>query len=73
MKPCPPTLTKALGTSHTDKDIWKESYQQEFFDLKNMDIYDEISSSEFHRIQHKCGRPIPTMKHRRRLRQGDVW
>ncbi len=26
-----------------------------------MDVYDEISTEEYHRIQHRCGKPIPTM------------
>ena len=59
--PCPPTLSKALFHQNTDRSTWLESYQQEFHDLKNMDVYDEISTEEYRRIQHRCGKPIPTM------------
>ena len=59
--PCPPTLTKALIDSNPDNDTWRRSYEQEFFDLKNMNVYDEISQHDFRQIQHKSGRPIPTM------------
>ena len=26
-----------------------------------MDVYDEITHDQYKKIQHKCGRPIPTM------------
>ena len=58
---CPPTLKKALHQSNVDQPTWLKSYQQEFFDLKNMDVYDEISDDEYNKIKHKCGKPIPTM------------
>ncbi len=59
--PCPPTLNKALHPSHLDRDTWFQSYHQEYSDLQNMNVYDTISQDEFQRIQHHCGRPIPTM------------
>ncbi len=59
--PCPPTLGKALHSSNTDKPTWLDSYKQEFFDIQNMDVYNEISPEEYCRIQHRCGKPIPTM------------
>ena len=58
---CPPTLNKALDPSHLDRDTWLQSYTQEYSDLRNMDVYDEISQEDFRKIQHHCGRPIPTM------------
>ena len=59
--PCPPTLNKALHSSNNDRQTWLDSYKQEYFDIQNMDVYDEISLEEFKRIQHRCGKPIPTM------------
>ncbi len=50
--PSPSTLTKALAKLNSNHHTWKDSYQQEFFDLQNMDVYNEISSTDFHRIQH---------------------
>ena len=59
--PCPTTLSKALDTSNTDRDTWHAAYKKELDDLKRMKVYDEISEDELHKIQHKSGRPIPTM------------
>ena len=59
--PCPPTLSKALHSSNSDRNTWLDSYKQEVSDIQNMDVYDEISIDEYDRIQHRCGKPIPTM------------
>ena len=61
VNPCPSSLTTALHDENKDRTTWHESYSEEFNDLKQMNVYDEISSEQFHKIQHKCGRPIPTM------------
>ena len=45
--PYPPTLSKALIDTNRDWDTWLQSYEQEYFDLHNMDIYDEITHDKF--------------------------
>ena len=59
--PCPTTLSKALDSSNVDKDTWHEAYLEEYNNLKGMNVYDKISSSQLRKIQHKSGRPIPSM------------
>ena len=61
VNPCPSTLTKALTTNNKDRDTWHQSYSQEYFDLKKMEVYDEITSEQFSKIKYKCGKAIPTM------------
>ena len=61
INPCPTSLSKALQDDNKDKETWTQSYSQEYYDLKKMDVYEEITSSQLHKIQHQCGRPIPTM------------
>ena len=50
--PCPPTLNKALHPSHLDRDTWLQSYNQEYSDLQNMNVYDTISQDELATILH---------------------
>ena len=59
--PCPSTLTKALDSSNSDRSTWLEAYKEEFDDLRKMQVFDEITKDELNKIQHKSGRPIPTM------------
>ena len=59
--PCPPTLSKALDPVNVDHSTWLQSYKEEYDNLRQMNIYNEISDSQYRKIQHKCGRPIPTM------------
>ena len=61
VNPCPASLSKALQADNKDKDTWIQSYVKEYYDLQKMDVYEEITSDQLQRIQHKCGRPIPTM------------
>ena len=61
VNPCPSTLTNALLPDNHDRDTWHKSYAQEYLDLKKMEVYDEITTEQYHKIQHKCGKAIPTM------------
>ena len=59
--PCPETLSKALDPTNVDHETWYAAYKEEYDDLRRMGVYTEISSDQVRHIQHKCGRPIPTM------------
>ena len=59
--PCPSTGKKALSPSNPDAKIWLDSFVEEYDNLKRMHVYEEITKDQFRIIQHKCGRPLPTM------------
>ena len=61
VNPCPPTLSKALSPDNADAPIWLESYKEEYNDLKNMEVYEEITPEQYKNIQHKSGKPLPSM------------
>ena len=59
--PCPSTLSKALNQSNIDHPTWLEVYKEEYNVLRQMNVYNEITHGELHKIQHKSGRPILIM------------
>ena len=59
--PCPTTLKKSLDPSHPDSLIWKDSYDEEYNSLRQLEVYEEITWQDYHKIQYMCGCPIPTM------------
>ena len=58
---CHPTRSKALHEDNADAAIWLDSYKEEYLDLKRMNLYEEIQQEEFRKLQHKSGKPLPTM------------
>ena len=59
---CPTTLSKALDPFNIDQRTWLAAYKEEYNDLKRMQVYNEINDEDLQKIQHKSGRPIPTMR-----------
>ena len=48
-----PTFTKTFKDNNSDIAAWLNSC--EFLDLHALDINDEITLQNFHKIQHNCG------------------
>lgn len=59
--PFPTTLSKALDKQNANNATWLQTYTKEFCNRQKMNVYEEIFEDHLRKIQHKCGRPIPTM------------
>ena len=59
--PTPTSLKQALSPTNQDSDVWLQSYNEEYHAIRSLQVYHEITWEDYKTIQHKCGRPIPTM------------
>lgn len=62
VRPCPPSLQKALDPSHPDRKIWIDSYAEEKTSLLDVDTFQVISLDEYRRLrQEGAPQAIPSM------------
>ncbi len=59
---CPPSLLKALADTHSNREIWLESFFEEKHGIQSLDTYTKITLGEYHALREKgAPRAIPTM------------
>lgn len=62
VRPCPPSLQKALDPSHPDRHTWLESYYEEKGSLLDVDTFSVISLDDYRRLrQEGAPQAIPSM------------
>lgn len=59
--PCPPFRAMALDSSNPERNVWLDSYTEEFEGIKICDVYDLITKKEYFALWHKSGNAIPPM------------
>lgn len=59
--PCPPSLLLAIDRTNPDREVWFQSYTEEFKGITDCDVYEVITEKQYQKLKPSAGSAIPSM------------